>query len=870
MPCLTPYDRRMRELEATSPRILSQPQNFRCLTFSSTHTYMNSPTNKITLVNPMDDDVDHLDLNFPESAGKSGNYYRRVMRFRIPKDKLIVYWNGKTSKKYELVCQVDPVYVKYLYRNDEGKHEVVTHPDYPGADQKWIAQAYLKDPTFLETGVFVLGESSTPSNLEALLNEMTKHGAKVVTVGNGGAGDVEALCAATSIGLDPRKLYDYWMELDKLRQIREQKASISYVGMHAEDLFEFDLDVSVPPHTPYITPRGLHVVVRLPQPKQVDAGVSTSQPESVVDDKENKAVVSTNIAPLEQEQEQDDNAFVKPASYKRESLFDKEDSKSIVIRLPKSKQVSVEVPTSEPESVANEDKENKAVVTTNITPLESKQNGESPTELVTAMEKKRAFFAEKLGKLPPFNDQKDEAGPAVVAVKPVEIKKSEKEGELLKSKKTSTDRSSRSRRSFSTTSGSSDKENKQTEKKKDKRRRYRHNVRRREKEEKASARSQREQSQSPISEKKEDLKKEEETPKEQGTQKNENNTKETGEVKPVDSEKTTPEKKKPKVDIVYSVSKIAPATPQKVTGAVKGILKPPSPPFKEYPPDEDKKKEDKTGEGEPADGEPSEEKPSGDVALNEKATEPEEVQEQKEEERKEEEEPIAESPKTTEGKKTVRFAEESSRFSENRKYRGSKAVNRKVKREIVPLGGSPRPGIRGWRHQLYAETGLDPPLTKQELESLERHKANDLLGRMDVAGWELWETEDEFFQRLEEKGRWYTIEWILSGVRYGWDKDPVRVEEEEEEGEKEEKEEEEEEEKEEERGEEKVEEEGPLHLPPSQSAPAPPMSWAQVAARAIPVAQGRLGAPAPLPPVKRLMTTLSRRSSGGGGGGRGE
>ncbi|KAF3915413.1 hypothetical protein AA313_de0208988 [Arthrobotrys entomopaga] len=221
--------------------ILSQPQNFRCLSFSSSHTYMNSPTNKVTLVSPDDADVDVLDLSFPESAGKSGNYYRRVMKFRVAVDKVTVYWNGEDSRRYDLVVKVDPCAVEYLVRNDEGIFEPVSHPEHPSLEQRLIAKAYLKDATFVDTGVFVLGESTTPSNLNRLLGEMTSKGSKIVAVGSGGLEDVEALTAVTSIGLDPRRLYDYWRQIDRSRVVREQTASISYVGMLPGDVLEFDV-----------------------------------------------------------------------------------------------------------------------------------------------------------------------------------------------------------------------------------------------------------------------------------------------------------------------------------------------------------------------------------------------------------------------------------------------------------------------------------------------------------------------------------------------------------------------------------------------------------------------------------------------------
>ncbi|KAK6543717.1 hypothetical protein TWF694_000451 [Orbilia ellipsospora] len=221
--------------------ILSEPQNFRCLTFSSTHTYMNSPTNKVTLVSPDGADVDVLDLSFPESAGKSGNYYRRVMKFRVAVDKVTVYWNGEDSRRYDLVVKVDPNAVEYLVRNDDGIFEPVSHPEHPSLEQRLIAKAFLKDATFIDTGVFILGESTTPSNLNKLLGEMTSKGSKIVAVGSGGPEDVEALNAVTSIGLDPRKLYDYWRQIDKCRVAREQTASISYAGMLPGGVLEFDV-----------------------------------------------------------------------------------------------------------------------------------------------------------------------------------------------------------------------------------------------------------------------------------------------------------------------------------------------------------------------------------------------------------------------------------------------------------------------------------------------------------------------------------------------------------------------------------------------------------------------------------------------------
>ncbi|RVD85570.1 uncharacterized protein DFL_003888 [Arthrobotrys flagrans] len=86
---------------------LAEEHHFGSLQFSSTHTYMNSPTDRITVVSANDDDVEYFDLSFPESGGKSGNYFRRVVKIRIPVAKTHVFWNGAGSPKYEFVVKTD-------------------------------------------------------------------------------------------------------------------------------------------------------------------------------------------------------------------------------------------------------------------------------------------------------------------------------------------------------------------------------------------------------------------------------------------------------------------------------------------------------------------------------------------------------------------------------------------------------------------------------------------------------------------------------------------------------------------------------------------------------------------------------------------
>ncbi|KAF3933214.1 hypothetical protein ABW20_dc0106693 [Dactylellina cionopaga] len=230
--------------------LLKEPQHFRSLNFSSTHTYMNSPSNKITLVSgPMgeDDDVEQLDLSFAESAGKSGNYYRRVVKFRVPVNKMTVYWNGEGCYKYEIVVKVDIDAVQFMYRNEEGEFVEVTHPDFPGDIPSFIARSYLKDDTFIDHGVFVLSESTTPGNLSDVMKEITNNGGKVVTVGSGGIDNLYALDAVTGVGLDPRKYYEYWYELGKKMNNRGDKAiKVSYGGARKDSYLEFDVNTREP------------------------------------------------------------------------------------------------------------------------------------------------------------------------------------------------------------------------------------------------------------------------------------------------------------------------------------------------------------------------------------------------------------------------------------------------------------------------------------------------------------------------------------------------------------------------------------------------------------------------------------------------
>ena len=86
---------------------LAEEHHFGSLQFSSTHTYMNSPTNRITVVSANDDDIEYFDLSFPELAGKSGHHFRRVVKIRIPIAKTQVFWNGEGSLKYEFVVKTD-------------------------------------------------------------------------------------------------------------------------------------------------------------------------------------------------------------------------------------------------------------------------------------------------------------------------------------------------------------------------------------------------------------------------------------------------------------------------------------------------------------------------------------------------------------------------------------------------------------------------------------------------------------------------------------------------------------------------------------------------------------------------------------------
>ncbi|KAK6341378.1 hypothetical protein TWF696_008456 [Orbilia brochopaga] len=225
---------------------LRTPHHFRSLTFSSTHTYMNSPSNRITLASGEnnDEDVPCLDLNFPESAGKNGNYFRRVMKFRIPINRTTFYWNGNPLQPNDIVVKVDPSYVQYLVKGDEGEFVAVSHPDHPDASQSFIARSFLKDDTFVDEGVFVLGECTRPSEIRKVLTEAKAHGATVVAVGLGGVDNLYALHAVCAVGLDPCKYFDYWYEVACRARSREREgmAKVSFgQAVDQSGAFEFEI-----------------------------------------------------------------------------------------------------------------------------------------------------------------------------------------------------------------------------------------------------------------------------------------------------------------------------------------------------------------------------------------------------------------------------------------------------------------------------------------------------------------------------------------------------------------------------------------------------------------------------------------------------
>lgn len=230
---------------------LAEEHHFGSLQFSSTHTYMNSPTDRITVVSANDDDVEYFDLSFPESGGKSGNYFRRVVKIRIPVAKTHVFWNGAGSPKYEFVVKTDSKFAQYLVKQEDGSFAPVTHPDFPDKDQAWITRGYLKDETFIDEGVFVLGETTMPGDLAQIMREIQQLGGSVHTVGAGGIGDKDALGAVTSVGLDPRKFYDYWRKIGRLAEERAEKerlaASLGVSSVEVDgEYLEIDVGVRDP------------------------------------------------------------------------------------------------------------------------------------------------------------------------------------------------------------------------------------------------------------------------------------------------------------------------------------------------------------------------------------------------------------------------------------------------------------------------------------------------------------------------------------------------------------------------------------------------------------------------------------------------
>ncbi|KAF3195810.1 hypothetical protein TWF225_000187 [Orbilia oligospora] len=259
---------------------LAEEHHFRSLQFSSTHTYMNSPTNRITVMSANDDDVDYFDLSFPESAGKSGNYFRRVVKIRIPIAKAQVFWNGEGSLKYEFVVKTDSRFAQYMIKQDDGTFAPVTHPDYPYKDEAWLAKGYLKDETFIDEGVFVLGETTMPGDLAQVMREIQQLGGSVHTVGARGIGDQEALTAVTSVGLDPRKFYDYWRKIGRLAEERAEverlaaSSEVASVEVFGEYL---EIDVGVQePLLPVVAP--VTAVQAVAATKDDEASVRESAP----------------------------------------------------------------------------------------------------------------------------------------------------------------------------------------------------------------------------------------------------------------------------------------------------------------------------------------------------------------------------------------------------------------------------------------------------------------------------------------------------------------------------------------------------------------------------------------------------------------
>ncbi|KAF3937663.1 hypothetical protein ABW19_dt0200659 [Dactylella cylindrospora] len=211
---------------ASKPQHLKNPMNFRHLQFSSSHTYMNSPSNKISLIQTDDSDVEHLDLRFPECGGKSGSYYRRVIGVRISIKGATFYWNGPNSSKHEVVVKVDNSTTKFFLRNEaNGQFVEASHPDYPNKAASYAIRGYLKDDTFVKKGIFVLGESTNPSKIPKILKEIEALGGKVVLVGSGGNGNIDALRAVCSVGIDPRNVFDFWRKVSLATEAR-RKAEI--------------------------------------------------------------------------------------------------------------------------------------------------------------------------------------------------------------------------------------------------------------------------------------------------------------------------------------------------------------------------------------------------------------------------------------------------------------------------------------------------------------------------------------------------------------------------------------------------------------------------------------------------------------------
>lgn len=86
---------------------------FQKLRFSGTHTYMNSPTNRIALQKTVGfDELPMLELVFPECGGTSGAYFRRVVRISIPMTAVSIFWNGTSNRYFDVVVKSDPAYAK--------------------------------------------------------------------------------------------------------------------------------------------------------------------------------------------------------------------------------------------------------------------------------------------------------------------------------------------------------------------------------------------------------------------------------------------------------------------------------------------------------------------------------------------------------------------------------------------------------------------------------------------------------------------------------------------------------------------------------------------------------------------------------------